>query len=143
MTTTTTDPRLASHLRIATMRLARRLRRERSDNSLTPTQISALATLDRLGPITLGELASVEYVQPPSMTRVVAALEELGLVRRTPHPTDGRQIQLDATDAGRQLLAIDRERRDAWLCHRLKELNDDERATLRAAAQILERLAQS
>jgi DNA-binding MarR family transcriptional regulator len=143
VTTTATDPRLASQLRIAVMRLARRLRRERSDNSLTPTQISTLATLDRLGPITLGDLAGVEYVQPPSMTRVVAGLEDLGLVRRTPHPTDGRQILLDATDAGRQLLAIDRELREAWLCHRLKELRDDERATLRAAAEILERLAQS
>ena len=93
--------------------------------------------------MTLGELAALEYVQPPSMTRVVAGLEEIELVRRTPHPTDGRQILLDATDAGRKLLAVDRERRDAWLCHRLKELSPQERATLRDAALILERVAQS
>jgi DNA-binding MarR family transcriptional regulator len=143
VSTTSVDPRLASQLRIAVVRLARRLRRERSDNSLTPTQISALATLDRQGPMTLGELAALEYVQPPSMTRVVAGLEALELVRRTPHPRDGRQILLDATDAGRKLLAVDRERRDAWLCHRLKELTPEERVTLREAALILERVAQS
>lgn len=143
MTATTIDPKLASELRIAVMRLARRLRRERADDSLTTSQISALASIDGSGPISLGELASLEYVQPPSMTRVVASLEQLELVRRTPHATDGRQILLEVTSAGRQLLAVDRARRDAWLCLRLKELSSEERRTLRAAAQIVERLASS
>lgn len=125
------------------MRLARRLRRERADDSLTATQLSALATVDRSTGITLGELAAAEYVQPPSMTRVVAGLEQLGLVHRTPHPTDGRQALLGCTPQGHHLLEVDRERRDAWLCHRLRELSSDERTTLRAAAEIMERLAQS
>lgn len=138
---TALDPKTASELRIAVMRLARRLRRERTDDSLTTSQISALATVERAVTISLGELAALEYVQPPSMTRIVAALELLGLVRRAPHATDGRQVLLEATDAGRQLLTADRQRRDAWLCHRLRELSDEERATLRSAARIIERLA--
>lgn len=143
MTSTTVDAKLASELRIAVMRLARRLRRERADDSLTASQLSALASIDCSGPISLGELASLEYVQPPSMTRVVATLEQLQLVRRAPHATDGRQILLEATPTGRQLLAVDRARRDAWLCLRMRELSSDERRTLRSAAAIVERLAQS
>ncbi|MEO6712572.1 MAG: MarR family transcriptional regulator [Mycobacteriales bacterium] len=139
----TIDPRLASELRIAVMRLSRRLRRERTDDSLTTSQLSALATVERSGTISLGELAALEYVQPPSMTRLVVALEQLQLVRRVRHATDGRQVLLEATDAGRALLAADRQRRDAWLCHRLREVSEDERATLRAAAHIIERLAGS
>jgi DNA-binding MarR family transcriptional regulator len=141
--TATLDPRLASELRIAVMRLARRLRRERADDSLTTTQLSALATIERAGTISLGELAALEYVQPPSMTRVVASLEQLHLVRRAPHATDGRQVVLEATAAGRRLLTVDRQRRDAWLCQRLRELSADDRDTLRDAARIIERLAQS
>lgn len=125
------------------MRLARRLRRERADDFLTATQVSALATIDRSGVISLGELASLEYVQPPSMTRVVASLEQLELVRRASHPTDGRQVLLEVTPAGHHLLAVDRERRNAWLCQRVQELSADDRATLRAAAEIIERLAQA
>lgn len=143
MPTETIDPKLASELRLAVMRLTRRLRRERADDSLTTTQVSALATIERSGAISLGELASLEYVQPPSMTRVVAGLEQLDLVRRTAHPTDGRQVLLEATATGRRLLAVDRERREAWLCHRLRELSVDDRATLRTAARIIERLAAS
>lgn len=143
MPTTTLDPELASELRIAVMRLARRLRRERADDSLTTTQLSALATVDRRGAISLGELAALEYVQPPSMTRVVASLETLDLVRRAAHPTDGRQVLLEVTLAGRHLLVVDRARREAWLCRRLRDLTADERGTLRAAAEIIERLAQS
>ncbi|MEP7054076.1 MAG: MarR family transcriptional regulator [Actinomycetota bacterium] len=139
----TVDPRLASELRIAVMRLARRLRRERADDWLTISQLSALATVERSGAISLGELAAAEGVQPPSMTRIAAGLEQLDLVRRAPHATDGRQSVLEATPAGRRLLIVDRERRDAWLCYRLRDLSADEQDTLRAAAQIIERLAQS
>ncbi|MDQ1709825.1 MAG: hypothetical protein QOG49_1210 [Frankiaceae bacterium] len=140
---TTIDPKLASELRIAVMRLSRRLRRERADDTLTTTQLSALATIDRARSITLGELAALEYVQPPSMTRVVAALEQQGLVRRAPHATDGRQVLLEVTASARRLLAAERERREAWLCHRLRDLTEDERSTLRTAAHIMERLAGS
>lgn len=143
VTNATIDPKLASELRIAVMRLARRLRRERADDSLTTTQLSALASVDRCGPIPVGELAAIEYVRPPSMTRVVGSLEQLGLVRRAAHATDGRQVLLEATQEGRQLLAVDRQRRDAWLCQRLRDLTADEEKTLRVAAAIIARLAQS
>jgi len=141
--TRTAGPALSSELRIAVMRLARRMRQERATDTYTMSQLSALATLEREGALTLGALAAAEKVQPPSMTRIVAALELAGLVRRTPHPTDGRQIQLAATADGVKLLAADRKRRDAWLAKRLVELTADERATLYAASEILGRLAQS
>ena len=139
--TTSLDPALASRLRLSVMRLARRLRQQRPDDRLTPSQIAALATLDRNGALTLGELAACEHVQPPSMTRITGALEELGLVTRTPHPTDRRQVLFATTPEGARLLAEDRRRRDAWLCHRFKGLTPEEIETLRAAAPILERLA--
>src|SRR5512135_1701684 len=104
------------------MRLARRLRNERAHTDLTLTQLAVLATLDRHGVMTPGELASHEKVQPPSMTRVVGALESAGLVSRAPHPSDGRQGLVTLTDAGRELLAEDRRRREAWLACRLREL---------------------
>ena len=138
---TTLDPVLASQLRISVMRLARRLRQQRTDDRLTASQIAALATLDREGPLTLGELAAREHVQPPSMTRITAALEDLGLVARAPHPADKRQVLFAPTPAGSKLLVADRKRRDAWLCTHLGGLTADELATLRAAAPILERLA--
>ena len=136
-----TDIALSSTLRICVMRLARRLRSQRAETDLTLTQLSALATLDRHGPLTPGELAAHEKVQPPSMTRVVAGLEQRGLVTRAPHPTDGRQVLVALAGPGRQLLAEDRRRRDVWLAQRLAELTADERAVLQAAAPILERLA--
>ena len=138
---TSLDPALASRLRLSVMRLGRRLRQQRPDDRLTPSQIAALATLDRNGALTLGELAACEHVQPPSMTRITGALEELGLVTRTPHPTDRRQVLLAPTPEGSRLLAEDRRRRDAWLCHRFKDLTQEELDILRAAAPILERLA--
>ena len=125
---------------MAVMRLARRLRQERTEEAYTPSQLSALATLDRCGPLGPGELAAKERVQPPSMTRVVAALEAAGLATRTAHPDDGRQAVLSVTAAGRKLLAADRRRRDAWLARRLADLTPDEIETLRAAAPVLEKL---
>lgn len=138
---TTLDPVLASRLRMSVMRLGRRLRQQRPDDRLTPSQIAALATLDRSGPLTLGELAAAEHVQPPSMTRITTALEELGLVSRSPHPSDKRQVYFAPTQAGAKLLAEDRKRRDAWLCKRLADFTPDEIEALRVAAPLLERLA--
>jgi DNA-binding MarR family transcriptional regulator len=126
---------------MSVMRLGRRLRQQRPDDRLTPSQIAALATLDRNGALTLGELAACEHVQPPSMTRITGALEDLGLVSRTPHATDKRQVMFAVTPEGARLLAEDRKRRDAWLCKRLGSLTPDEIETLRAAAPILERMA--
>jgi DNA-binding MarR family transcriptional regulator len=136
-----TDTALASALRLSVMRLARRMRAERADTSLTVTQLAALATLERHGPLTPGELAALERVQPPSMTRVVTTLQDAGLVDRTAHPSDRRQALLQITRAGTALLREDRRRREAWLARQLDELDDDERALLRAAAPVLDRLA--
>ena len=139
-TRTKVDAELSSELRLGVMRLARRLRQQRTDESYTPSQLSALAALDRHGALTPGELAAHEHMQPPSMTRIVAALEAADLVTRADHPTDGRLVVLTVTPAGAALLAADRRRRDAWLTKRLAELSPDELSALRAAAPVLERL---
>jgi DNA-binding MarR family transcriptional regulator len=142
------DAGLATALRISVSRLARRLRVERTvpglaEPDLSETQLAALAALEKHDAMTPGELAEHEKVQPPSMTRVISALVESQLVRREPHPSDRRQVVLTVTDAGRDLVNKARRRRDAWLAKRLKELTPAERATLRAAAPILEKLSQS
>ena len=142
------DAGLATTLRISVSRLARRLRVERTvaglaEPDLSETQLAALAALDRHGSMTPGELAAHEKVQPPSMTRVISVLVESQLVLREPHESDRRQVVLTVTDAGRELVNRARRRRDVWLAKRLKELTPAERATLRAAAPILEKLSQS
>ena len=138
-----TDPALASALRLAVMRLARRMRAERAESSLSLTALAALASVERLGPVTLGDLAAAERVRPPSMTRVVTGLHEAGLVAREAHPTDGRQVLLTVTADGAALLREDRRRREAWLAQRLRDLDDDDREVLRKAAAVLDRLAGS
>ena len=135
------DTALASALRLSVMRLARRLRAERAATSLSLSQLAALATVERHGPLTPGELAAHERVQPPSMTRLVATLEAAGLVGRQAHPSDGRQVLLTASPAGTALLREDRRRRDAWLAQRLRDLPPADLAVLREAAAVLDRLA--
>lgn len=132
---------LAPRLRLAVMRLARRLRQQSADEALTLSQVSALATLDRIGPLTLGDLAAAERVQPPTMTRVVASLLERGLVARTPNPLDRRSAQVAVTADGRKLLDRNRSRRTAYLARRLAQLSPAERAVLDEALPLLERLA--
>jgi DNA-binding MarR family transcriptional regulator len=139
--TTVADAELSSVLRMGVMRLARRLRLERSESGLTLTQMSALGTLNRHGPCTPGELAAYEKVQPPSMTRVLARLEERGLVARAAHPTDRRQVLVALTDVARAVLTEDRRRREAWLVAHLADLSAAEREALRVAIPVLERLA--
>lgn len=131
---------LAGDLRIAVMRLARRLRHEREDVDLTLTQLSALAALECCGPTTPGHLAAVERVRPPSMTRVLAGLNDRGLIARTAHPSDGRQVLVAVTDDARVMLRADRERREAWLAQRLATLDADQRRALRDVVPILESL---
>ena len=131
---------LASLLRVSVMRLARRLRAERPDYGLSLTQIATLATIERHGPLTPGDIADHEKVQPPSMTRVLAGLEERGLILRTPHASDGRQHLVSLTADARVLLKEDRRKREAWLAQRLAELTQEERDVLRAAAPVIERL---
>ncbi len=144
---TRSDAGLASTLRISVTRLARRLRAERRTGGLEPdlsdTQLAALAALERHQTMTPGELADHEKVQPPSMTRVITVLEERGLVMRAPHASDRRQVVLTATDYGREVVQQSRRLREAWLAKRLHELTPQERAALRAAAPILEKLSQS
>jgi DNA-binding MarR family transcriptional regulator len=144
---TRSDAGLATALRISVSRLARRLRAERMAKGLEPglsdTQLAALSALERHGAMTPGELAEHEKVQPPSMTRVITVLEERGLVMRAPHATDRRQVVLTATEQGNAVVQQSRRLREAWLAKRLRELTPAERALLRQAAPILEKLSQS
>jgi DNA-binding MarR family transcriptional regulator len=143
MPTLTTTAELASELRLSVMRLTRRLRAERADIGLSLTQLSALGTIDRHGTMTPREVADHERVRPPSMTRVLALLEERGLIDRIAHPSDGRQQLASVAPAGRDLLREDRRRREAWLALRLAELTPQERAALRAAMPIIDRITQT
>jgi DNA-binding MarR family transcriptional regulator len=135
-----TDAGLASALRISVMRLGRRIRNERESDGLSLSQMAVLGTLFRDGPSTAGELAAAERVKPPSMTRTLSCLEELGLVTRRPHDTDGRQVVVALTPAALDVIETDRARRDAWLARRLDELDPDERELLRRVAPLLDRL---
>ncbi|MFG2047513.1 MarR family winged helix-turn-helix transcriptional regulator [Micromonospora sp. NPDC048935] len=134
---------LAPQLRDAITRLNRRVRQARPVGDLTVTQVSALTSLRLAGAMTPRELADVERVQPPTMTKIVGKLEDRGLVRRTPHPTDGRQVILAATEGGHAVLDQFERARDEWLAHRLAALDEDERETLHRAAEILQQLARA
>lgn len=137
-----TDAGLAAALRVSVARLTRRLRSERDPhNELSIGQLSVLGALFRSGACSIGELASLERVQPPSMTRTVNCLEEAGYLTRRPHETDGRQVVVELAAKGTATLEADRRRRDAWLAQRLRELTPEERSVLREAAPIIERLA--
>lgn len=138
------DAGLASELRLSVMRLRRRLASEQHpDNELSLGQMAVLGYLFRHGELSVGELAQAEHVQPPSMTRTINCLAEAGYVTRRKHATDGRQVVVVLSEAGREHVIADRARRDAWLAQQLRTLTPDERAALRAAAPILERLAQA
>ena len=134
---------LAISLREAIMRLNRRLRQARAVGDLTFSQLSALTSLQLAGALTPRELADTERVQPPTMTKIVGKLEDLGLVARTPHPTDRRQVILAATEQGRAVYAQFEKARNEWLALQLAELTPDERDTLERAAQILRQVARN
>ena len=136
-TTPTLD--LAVRLRLAITRTSRRLRQE-AGPGLSPSLTAALATVDRHGPLTPSELAKRERVQRPTATRLVARLEELGLLQRAADPLDRRSSLLSVTPEGSALLKQMRERKTAYLAHRIERLDDEERAALDRAAAILERL---
>ena len=139
-----TDAGLASVLRVSVMRLRRRLVGERDPhNDLGIGQMAVLGALLRYGESSIGALADHEKVKPPSMTRTVTCLEEAGHVRRRTSEFDKRQVLVELTQQGRDVLEADRRKRDAWLAQRLAELTREEREILRAAAPILERLAVS
>lgn len=136
------DEELTAAVRIGVMRLARRLRLERGANDLTLSQLAALGTLRREGPQTIGELATAEHVKPPSMTRTVNCLEELELVERRAHESDGRQVVVGLTARAEEMIAEIQRSRDAWLSTVLDTLTDAERNVLRKVAPVLKRMAQ-
>ncbi len=131
---------LAPRLRLAVARLHRRLRQS-ADPNLTLSQLSALASVERDGPITLGDLARLEQVRPPTITALTTKLETAGYLVRTVDADDRRIHRVAITPDGAKLLARHRNRKNAYLDRRLRKLSDDERATLTRAAAILERLA--
>ena len=139
MTVTAVPTELAPRLRMAVMRLARRLRQQ-AEGEVTPTLLSALSTVERTGPLSLGELAAAERVQPPTVTRAVARLEELGLVRREADPADRRVSRVQVTPEGRRYVQRSRTRKDAYLAQRLRSLDPTEQALLAEALPLLERL---
>ena len=132
-------PDLAGHLRLVIARSARRLRQE-AGADLSPSLSAALATVERHGPMTPSELATRERIQRPTVTRILARLEEAGLVLRTPDPHDRRSSLVTATAEGRALLEELRTRKTAYLARRLEGLSPEDRATLERAATILERV---
>jgi DNA-binding MarR family transcriptional regulator len=133
---------LATRMRPALLRLNRRIRLENKVQPYTLTQLSALSTIERRGPLSAGELASFERVQPPSMTKVIATLEDAGLVRRDAHPSDKRQAIIAITPAGAVLLATSRRVGDAWLGAQLARLTDAEREQLSRLGPILDKLVE-
>ncbi len=130
---------LASRLRLGVTRLARKLRQE-ADSGITPSLLVTLSTIERAGAITLGDLSSVEQVQPPTMSRFIAALVDAGLVVREPDPIDRRLAWVRPTPEGVKLLHRSRRRKDAYLAKQLRALEPAELATLDRAAEILDRL---
>ena len=137
--TAASEAELASRLRLAVTRLARRLRTQ-LPGELSPSQLATMATVERLGPLTLGELSAAERVKPPTMTKIVACLEEQGLVTRTVDPSDRRVARVEATAAGLAFLEDSRQSKDAYLATRLRTLSPEDRRTLERAAEVLERI---
>ena len=132
---------MAARLRLSSTRLHRQLRRE-AGVALTPSQISALAAIDNYGPLTLGALADHEGVAPPSITKVLAILEEDGFVVRTQDATDRRVSYVAVTPKGSALVAESRRRKTAWLSGRIRALSPDQRGRLADALDVLDALAQ-
>ncbi len=136
------DLEAVAALRGAVLRLGRRLRYQTlGDGDLSATELAVLGRIGRCGPMAPSALARAEHVKPPSMTKVIEGLEERGLVRRDPHPTDRRQCLISRTDDGEAFVLETRRRRTAWLAQEMGELSADERAALLAAGPLLDRLA--
>jgi DNA-binding MarR family transcriptional regulator len=132
-------PELASRLRLAITRTARRLRQD-SAPGLSPTQAAVLATIERVGPLTPSELARIERVQRPTISRVTARLGQAGLIERMPDELDGRGARLRLTPEGRRTLLGLRSRKTAYLAERLERLDPEEQAILAQASELLERM---
>ncbi|MFB9567149.1 MarR family winged helix-turn-helix transcriptional regulator [Saccharopolyspora hordei] len=141
--TTTGVADAAADVRNGVMRLARRLRAERDPGELTLGRLAVLGRLERDGPATTSALAVAERVTPQSMARIVQHLISAGLAERAPDPDDRRAAIVRITDAGREQVQQDRQRREAWLARAMSELSDVERDLLVLAARLLDRLADS
>ena len=137
--TSTDSAAIASRLRVSATRLARQLRQE-SSSGLSPSQVSALTSVERHGPLTLGRLAEHERVAPPSVTKVVTKLEEAGFVERRLDERDRRVAWLSITAAGADRLAQIHQRKTEWLAARLDALDDRERSRLADALDALDAL---
>jgi DNA-binding MarR family transcriptional regulator len=133
---------LAARLRLGVTRLARKLRQE-AEPGITPSMLAALSSAERLGPLTMRELCAAEQVQPPSMTRIVAALAEAGLVAREPDADDRRVVWVRVTGEGRRLLDRSRRRKEVYLARAMRSLRPDELAALEEAAELLERMTEA
>lgn len=133
---------MAGRLRLSATRLARRLRQE-SGAGLTPSQLSALAVIDKRGPLTLGRLAEIERVAPPSVTKLAAKLVSEGLVARTVDPEDRRIAHVATTEAGAELMAESRRRKAAWLASRIEALDGDQQRRLADALDVLDALVRT
>ena len=131
----------SSELRLATFRLSRRLRAEKTDEALSDGQVAVLGVLFRQGAQTLTQLAERERVSAPSMNRTVNCLEETGYLQRVADDVDRRKANISLTDAGRELVKATTSKRDAWLTMRLRELSKDDRAVLARAAELMGGLA--
>src|SRR5438105_3664604 len=135
-----TNAELASSLRLALMRAARRIRSQRVHTEITLSQLSALATVKKHGPLSAGEIAAIERIQPPSMTKILSSLENAGWIERAPHPDDRRQSIIAATQSGLDLLDEETQARDAWLAKRLLDFSPEDRELLRKSIDVLDRL---
>jgi DNA-binding MarR family transcriptional regulator len=133
---------LAAHLRLVITRTARRLRQQ-AGTDLGPSQLSALASIERHGPLTPSELARIERIQRPSATRIVARLEEAGLVKRVADPADRRSFTVAVNADGGALMRKLRTRKNAYLARRFRDLDEADLVTLERAAHILEDLLEA
>ena len=134
---------LADSLRVALVRLQRRMRREHLDENLAIHHLSALGTMQQLEEPTLARIAALEGVKPPSMVKTLQHLESLGYIERSEHPTDGRMVVLRISDKGEAMIAEFRELRNRTLAAAIDSLDADDRATLERAIPILARLAEA
>ena len=133
---------MASQLRLALIPLMRQLRYQAGPD-LTPSLVSALATVVREGPITLGELAVREHVSQPMISKIAATLVDLGLASKAHDRADRRVTRLEITAEGRRRLDASRTRKNAWLAAQLAHLDADDLSAVRAAIPVIERLAAS
>jgi DNA-binding MarR family transcriptional regulator len=137
--TTITEAQLAARLRLAVMRLARRLRQQAPDG-ISPSQLSVLSTLESRAELSLSELAEAERVRPPTITRVVALLEEAGLIRRTADPQDRRSFRVELTASGHRLIERNRKQKNAYLARQISKLSEEDVRVLDRAAGVIERM---